>query len=55
MRKRNTLRILDGFEKKDCAVDQTKDTFEKIQLVLQLLLTNILIYVLRKLSEYDRI
>ena len=40
MRKRSTLRILEGFEKKDDTANRTKDTFEKIRLVLQLLLTN---------------
>ena len=40
MRKRSTLRILEGFEKKDDTTNRTKDTFEKIRLVLQLLLTN---------------
>ena len=35
MRKRNTLRLLEGFEKKDDAANRTKDTFEKIRLVLQ--------------------
>ena len=45
MRKRNTLRLLEGFEKKDDAANRTKDTLEKIGLVLQLLLTNILIHV----------
>ena len=37
MRKRNTLRLLEGFEKKDDAANRTKYTFEKIRLVLQLL------------------
>ena len=45
MRKRNTLRLLEGFENKDDAANRTKDTLEKIGLVLQLLLTNILIHV----------
>ena len=45
MRIRNTLRVLEGFEKKDDVTNRTKDTFEKIGLVLQLLLTNILINV----------
>ena len=35
MRKKNTLRLLEGFEKKDDAANRTKDTFEKIRLVLQ--------------------
>ena len=45
MWKRNTLQLLEGFEKKDDATNRTKDTLEKIGLVLQLLLTNILIHV----------
>ena len=45
MRKRNTLRLLEGFENKDDAANWTKDTLEKIRLVLQLLLTNILVHV----------
>ena len=45
MRKINTLRVLEGFEKKDDVTNRTKDTLEKIGLVLQLLLTNILINV----------
>ena len=48
MQKRNKLRLLEGFEKKDDDANRTKDTFEKIRLVLQLLLTNTLIDVLRK-------
>ena len=38
MRKRNALRLLEGFENKF-------DTLEKIRLVLQLLLTKILVHV----------
>ena len=45
MRKRNTLRLLEGFEKKDDAANRTKGTLEKIGLVLHFLLTNILIHV----------
>ena len=45
MRKRNTQRLLEGFEKKDDAANRTKDTLEKVGLVLQLLLTKILIHV----------
>ena len=48
MWKRNILRLLEGFEKKDDAANRTKDTFEKIRLVLQLLLTNTLIHILTK-------
>ena len=53
MRKRSTLRLLEGFEKKDDAANRTKDTFEKIRVVLQLLLTNTLIHVVRKSSKYQ--
>ena len=53
MRKRNTLRLLEGFEKKGDAANRTKDTIEKMRLVLQLLLTNTLIHVLRKSSKYE--
>ena len=52
MQKRNTLRVLEGFEKKDDAANRIKDRFEKIRLVLQFLLTNILMHVLRKSSKY---
>ena len=52
MPKRNTLRLLEEFEKKGDAANWTKDTIEK-RLVLQLLLTNILIHVLRKSSKYE--
>ena len=45
MRKRDTLQLLEGFEEKDDAANWTKYTFEKIGLVLQLLLANILIHV----------
>ena len=45
MRKRNTQRLLEGFEKKDDVANRTKDTLEKVGLVLQLLLTKILIHV----------
>ena len=55
MRKRNTERLLDGFEKKHDAANRTKDTFEKIRLVLQLLLTNMLIHVLRKSPKYESV
>ena len=54
MRKRNTLLLLGEFEKKDDTANRTKDTFEKIRLVLQLLLINTLIHVLRKSSKYLR-
>ena len=53
MRKRYTLRPLDGFEKNKDAVNQTKDAYEKIQLVLQSMLRNILIHALRKSFEYE--
>ena len=53
MRKRNSPRLLEGFEKKDDAANRTRDTIEKIGLVLQLLLTNTLIHVLRKSSKYE--
>ena len=52
MRKRNTLRLLEGFEKKSDAANRTKDTFEAIRLVLQFLLANILMHVLSKSSKY---
>ena len=45
MGERNTLRLLEGFEKKDDAAKRTKGTLEKIGLVLHFLLTNILIHV----------
>ena len=35
MRKRNTQRLLEGFEKKDDVANRTKDTLEKVGLVLQ--------------------
>ena len=44
---------LEGFEKKDDAANRTRDTIEKIRLVLQLLLTNTLIHALRKSSKYE--
>lgn len=47
MQKRNTLLVLEGFEKKGDAPNQTKDTFGKTQLV-QLFLTNFLIHLLTK-------
>ena len=53
MRKRNALRLLEEFEKKDNAANLTKDRIEKIRLVLQLLLTNTLIHVLRKLGKNE--
>ena len=53
MRKRNTLQLLEGFEKKDDAANRTKYTFEKIRLVLQLSLANTLIHVLRKSFKYE--
>ena len=43
---------MEGFEKNDHAANQTKDTFVKIRLVLPLLLTNTLVHVLRKSSNY---
>ena len=55
MQKRNTLRLLEGFEKKGDAANRTKDTIEKMRLVLQLLLTNTLIHVLRKSSKYEQV
>ena len=55
MRKRNSPRLLEGFEKKDDAANRTRDTIEKIRLVLQLLLTNTLIHVLRKSSKYEEV
>ena len=53
MRKRNSPRLLERFEKKDDAANRTRDTIEKIGLVLQLLLTNTLIHVLRKSFKYE--
>ena len=54
MQNRNTLQLLEEFEKKDHAANRIKVTFETLlRLVLQLLLTNTLIYVLRKLSKYE--
>ena len=47
MQKRNTLLVLEGFEKEGGAPNQTKDTFGKTQLV-QLFLTNFLIHLLKK-------
>ena len=47
MQKRHTLGLLERVEKKDDTANRTKDTFEKIQLVLQLLLRNTLIHALR--------
>ena len=45
MWKRNTLLLVEGFENKDDAANTTKDTFEKILLVFQLLLANNLMHV----------
>ena len=47
MRKRNVLGLLERVEKKDDSANRTKDTFEKLRLVLKLLLRNTLIHVLR--------
>ena len=45
MWKRNTLLLMEGFENEDDAANTTKDTFEKILLVFQLLLANNLMHV----------
>ena len=47
MRKRNALGLLERVEKKDDSANRTKDTFEKLRLVLKLLLRDTLIHVLR--------
>ena len=47
MRKRNALGLLERVEKKDDSANRTKDTFEKLRVVLKLLLRNTLIHVLR--------
>ena len=53
MRKRNALRLLEGFEKKGNSANRTMDTIKKIRLVLQFLLANTLIHVIKKSSKYE--
>ena len=55
MRKRNTLRLWEGFEKKGNSANRTMDTIKKIRLVLQLLLANTLIHVIKKSSKYEQV